>query len=378
MNNYNMTLPNYSIGEQAYQDIPRFCRKWGSRAVMIGGKTAMEKAADRIAEAAQGITLTGRLWYGGEASYENVAALQAREEVQQADMIFAVGGGKALDTCKTLADKLGKPVFTFPTIASNCACCTCVAIMYTPEGTFIEPYFFDNAPVHAFINTQLLAEAPEQFLWAGMGDTYAKFYEATISARGEQPEHFKALGLAMASMCTEPIFRFGEAAFADNKTHQPSEAFREVVLAICVSTGLVSIMLTKDHTPDYNSGLAHACFYTWTSIGIEEHHLHGEIVAFGVLVCLLYDGQKAEYARVRDFNARVGLPVRLADLDLTLADTMTQQIAGMSDVRHYPYKVDPERLQEVFAEIERGESVSRGACAAFPFVTAAAVVPLYL
>ncbi|MBQ9695760.1 MAG: hypothetical protein IJV58_04960, partial [Oscillospiraceae bacterium] len=68
----------------------------------------------------------------------------------------------------------------------------------------------------------------------------------------------------------------------------------------------------------------------------------------------LYDGQKAEYARVRDFNARVGLPVRLADLDLTLADTMTQQIAGMSDVRHYPYKVDPERLQEVFAEIERG------------------------
>lgn len=354
MNNYSMTLPNYSIGESAYSDIPYFCRKWGSTAVMIGGKTAMQKAAFLIAKAARGIRLTGQLWYGGEASYENVAVLQTNPAVQEADMIFAVGGGKALDTCKCLADKLGKPVFTFPTIASNCACCTCVSIMYTPAGTFIEPYFFDNAPVHAFINTQLLTEAPDRFLWAGMGDTIAKYYEATISARGEEPEHFKALGLAMASMCTEPIFRCGTQAFADNKAHKTSEAFRETVLAICVSTGLVSIMLTKDHTPDYNSGLAHACFYTWTAVGIEERHLHGEIVAFGVLVCLLYDGQTEEYARVRAFNESVGLPVRLADLDLTLEGTMAEKIAGMSDVRHYPYKVDPARLQEVFEEIERG------------------------
>ena len=67
MNNYSMTLPNYSIGESAYSDIPYFCRKWGSTAVMIGGKTAMQKAAFLIAKAARGIRLTGQLWYGGEA-----------------------------------------------------------------------------------------------------------------------------------------------------------------------------------------------------------------------------------------------------------------------------------------------------------------------
>lgn len=353
MNNYSMTLPDYTIGEQAYANIDAVCSVRGKTAVIIGGKTAMEKAAASIASYCRTIQITAQLWYGGESSYENVAALAENPEVQQADMIFAVGGGKAIDTCKCLADRLSKPVFTFPTIASNCACCTCVAIMYRLDGTFIEPYFFDHAPVHVFINTQILCEAPEKFLWAGMGDTYAKYYEATISARGENPEHFKALGLAMAAMCTEPIFRNGAAAYQDNIHHVNSEAFRETVLAITVSTGLVSIMLTRDHTPDYNSGLAHACFYALTAIGIEEHHLHGEIVAFGVLICLLYDGQKEEYARVKQFNESVGLPAKLVDLDLTMEQiaSLIPVIAQMSDVRHYPYPVQPEQLRNVIETI---------------------------
>ena len=60
----------------------------------------------------------------------------------------------------------------------------------------------------------------------------------------------------------------------------------QVVLAIVVTTGIASIFLTKDFTPDYNSGLAHAIFYALTSYPvIEEKHLHGEVVGFGVLIC---------------------------------------------------------------------------------------------
>lgn len=353
MNNYSMTLPDYTIGEAAYDSIEAFCLCRGKTAVMIGGKTAMEKAAEKIAAHCGTIELLDRIWYGGECSYENVANLQAHPSVQQADMIFAVGGGKALDTCKCLADRMHKPVFTFPTIASNCACCTCVSIMYQPDGTFLEPYFFDYAPVHAFIDTAILCAAPEKYLWAGLGDTYAKYYEATISARGEQPEHFKSLGLAMATMCTEPIFQHGAKAYEDNKMHRTSEAFKEVVLAITVSTGLVSIMLTRDHTPDYNSGLAHAVFYALTALGIEENHLHGEVVAFGVLICLLYDGQIAEYTRVRSFNAQVHLPVCLSDLGISSEQmqALVPKIAEMSDVRHYPYNVEPEKLWEIIKKI---------------------------
>lgn len=355
MDNYTMIMPNYSIGDDVYSKIGEFCSGYGKKAVMIGGKTALSKAEKAVKENSEGVVeFTGTLWYGGESSYENVQALMEKDEVKSADMIFAVGGGKALDTCKCLADKTGKPVFTFPTIASNCACCTSVSIMYKPDGTFIEPYFFLSPAVHSFINTKILCEAPAEFLWAGMGDTYAKHYEATISSRGEEVEHFKAFGVAMSSMCVDPIIRYGKKALEDNKAGICSFEFKETVLAICVTTGFVSIFVTRDHTPDYNSGLAHAVFYTLTSIGIEEKHLHGEVVGFGVLICLLVDGQTEEYKRIRDFNKSVGLPVKLADIEVTRDqfDGLLETITTMSDIRHYPYKVTVEMLEKAINVIE--------------------------
>lgn len=358
MDNYSMVMPGYSIGADCYSKIKEFCVQYGDKAVIIGGKTALSKAEQLIRDNCDGcISITGTLWYGGEASYENVDILIGRTEVKNADMIFAVGGGKAIDTCKTLADKIGKPVFSFPTIASNCACCTSVSIMYKPDGTFIEPYFFLRPAVHSFINTKLLCEAPAKYMWAGMGDTYAKYYEATISARDEEVEHFKAFGLAMSSMCVDPIITYGKKALEDNKNAVASYEFQQTVLAICITTGFVSIFLTRDHTPDYNSGLAHAVFYTLTSIGIEEKHLHGEVVGFGVLVCLLVDGQREEFERIRKFNASVGLPIRLADIEVDREqfDLLSETVTSMSDIRHYPYKVTVKMLADAIDTIENHE-----------------------
>ena len=47
--------------------------------------------------------------------------LIAMPEVQNADMVFGVGGGRAVDTVKILCDRIDKPFFTFPNLASNCA-----------------------------------------------------------------------------------------------------------------------------------------------------------------------------------------------------------------------------------------------------------------
>ena len=116
-----MYFPSYSIGAKVYDSIPEICGSYGKRAVIIGGKTALKAAEELIRQAVSDsqITITGTLWYGGEAAYENVEALKNQAEVKEADMIFAVGGGKALDTGKALAEQLSVPGFTFPTIASN-------------------------------------------------------------------------------------------------------------------------------------------------------------------------------------------------------------------------------------------------------------------
>ena len=123
-----------------------------------------------------------------------------------------------------------------------------------------------------------------------------------------------------------------------------------------VTTGIASIFLTKDFTPDYNSGLAHAVFYALTSYPvIEEKHLHGEVVGFGVLLLLLVDGQMEEFEKIYQLNKDLKLPVSLEEIEITKEqwqESMTR-IPDMSDIRHYPYKVTPEMLTKAMEMLEK-------------------------
>ncbi len=108
--NFQETLfPGYTIGEDAYQNIPAVCAPFGKKAAIIGGKRALAAAEEKIRRAVAGsaVEITGTYWYGGEASVENIAKLQP--QVAQADMLFAVGGGKAIDTVKVLAHMTHRP-----------------------------------------------------------------------------------------------------------------------------------------------------------------------------------------------------------------------------------------------------------------------------
>ena len=99
---YSVYLPNYSIGEDCYKEIPAVARRYGKKAVVIGGKTAMSKAKQALLDGLKesDMEITDFIWYGGDSSYENGDALIADKTVQDADIIFGVGGGRACDTCK--------------------------------------------------------------------------------------------------------------------------------------------------------------------------------------------------------------------------------------------------------------------------------------
>lgn len=356
MQNYSMALPHYSIGPAIYDDIVQFCSPHGKKIIAIGGHKAMAAARPLLTQALAGseLKILDFLWYGGEASYENVAQLQQHQLVQEADMIFAIGGGKALDTCKCLSVKLQKPVFTFPTIASTCAAVTTVAVMYHPDGSFCEPFYFLQPPVHAFINTAVIAAAPSQYLWAGLGDTYAKYYETTVSSRGDTLTHYNALGVQMSRQCLEPLLQYGQHAMEDNKQQRCTYALEQVVLAVIVTTGLVSILVTREHTADYNSGLAHSIFYAMTTLPeFEKDHLHGAVVGFGVLLLLLCDGQLEEFERLYQFNRAVGLPVSLQELQITpeQMEALYPLIPKIKDVQHYPYPITVSMLKQAFRQL---------------------------
>lgn len=358
MENYSINLPSYSIGTDIYKKIPEICRPYGSRIIAVGGHRAMAAVREQLIEAAagSGLEILDFIWFGGECTFEQVDRLMSLLQVQKADMIFGIGGGKALDTAKTLAVKMNKPVFTFPTIASNCAACTSVSIIYNTDGSFKQPFFFPKPAQHAFIQTSVIANTPTEYMWAGMGDTYAKYFESTISARGDELVHYIAMGVGMSHLCYEPLMKYGKQALDDQKAGISSYAFEQTVLCIVVTTALVSNFVTADHRIDYNTGLGHAVYYALTSFPhIEEKHLHGELVCYGILLLLLIDGQKEEFKRVFDFNKSVKLPVCMADVEITENDleAVVKQAISMKDIEHNPYEITEEMLMGAVRELER-------------------------
>lgn len=326
MNTYTNCLPAWSVGPDCYKEVFPVVRRYGRTAAVVGGKTALSKAYDKLAAAVAGtgLTLTQPIWYGGNSTYENGDMVAALDEVKNADMVFAVGGGRAVDTCKYVAEKLDKPLFTFPTIASNCAPVTAIGVFYNPDDSFKDYFYPTRCPLHAFIDTQVIAEAPEKLLWAGIGDALSKECEVELCTRGRDLPHNPLMGRTMAACCTDPLVEYGKQALEECKANTAGNALTQVALCIIVSTGIVSNFATTAHDYYYNSSLAHCVYYGATLVPASGHnHLHGEIVSFGVLTLLTYDKNFARRDELLAFNASVGLPVTLAQIELTENDLQT-------------------------------------------------------
>ncbi|MBR6186573.1 MAG: iron-containing alcohol dehydrogenase family protein [Clostridia bacterium] len=357
MPNYSLRLPAFTVGKDALSAI-RDVIPDHQKAVVIGGKKGINAIRARLEKAAQGaVDILDFLWYGGEASEENIVRLSGEDAVQRADILFAVGGGKALDTCKALGLRIGKPVYAFPTIASTCAACTAVAILYHPDGSFAGPCFLPGPPRHTFIDTEVIASAPERYLWAGLGDTCAKYFEAAVSSRGDELAYYHALGVSVSRSCLEPLLRYGEQAFRDHREKKVTEELTQVILTIIVTTAVASILLTADRIIDYNTGLAHAVFYALTAfpeLHLERDHLHGEVVGFGVLILLLADGQEDMFRKMYAFNRSVGLPTGIGEIGITESDLqrVLPKVLSMPDIAHNPYPVTLDMLSGAFRKLQ--------------------------
>lgn len=115
---YNEFLPSYSIGDDCYKEIPYVTRCYGKTAVVIGGKTAMEKAKPELLAALKGsdLEITDFIWYGGDSNYENIEMLKAMPEVQNADMVFACRDKDMTHTPllgRVLAEACTKPLVSY-------------------------------------------------------------------------------------------------------------------------------------------------------------------------------------------------------------------------------------------------------------------------
>ncbi len=217
---YTLVLPAFTIGIHAYDAIGKITKHFGKKVVIIGGKTALSKAKQPLLDAIAktDLEVLDVLWYGDDATFEHADRLLKEKAVQEADLVFGVGGGRAIDTGKVVADKADKAFFAFPTLASNCAPSTAISVMYKEDKSFAGYYYLDQPPVHTFINMAVIADSPFKFFWAGIGDAMSKECESELASRAAEHFHTVLLGRAIGKTCTEPLLQYGEKALADFNT----------------------------------------------------------------------------------------------------------------------------------------------------------------
>lgn len=363
-------LPSYTVGVDAYKSVAEVTRRYGSKAVIIGGKTAMEKAAGRLREALEGtgVTITGQVWYGGQPRHSVAAKLASDPAVLAADMVFAMGGGRAIDECKEIAELAGKPLFTFPTVASNCAPVTAIAVFYKDDGAFDGYFFPAEPPLHSFIDTQVIADSPDDYFWAGIGDALSKEPEVELSSRDLDLPHTPLMGRALSRACNRPLFEYGVRALADKRARSASYELDQVVLDIIITTGLVSNMTTNLAAERgayyFNSSAAHAFYNAYTGIGeAAERHLHGEVVSFGVLELYALDANVEMLAKATAKNIELGLPVTLEELECGEGelDGIVERAQATSEWGRAPYGFTPERFRQAILDADAYGRAVKGA-----------------
>ena len=207
------------------------------------------------------------------------------------------------------------------------------------------------APTHAFIDSEIIAQAPDKYLWAGIGDALSKEIESTFSARGDELDYTDGLGIQIGKMCTERLLQYGTQALKDSAANQPSYAIEQVVLDIIVTTGLVSVLVIND----YNSALAHSFYYGTTVLEKMEDYLHGASVSYGVLALLQLDQQEALFQRIYAFMKENKLPVCLADMGLNATsdlEAILDKAMTTNDIVHVPYEITREMFKQAILDVE--------------------------
>ncbi|GAB6137524.1 iron-containing alcohol dehydrogenase family protein [Halanaerobaculum tunisiense] len=355
MDQLTVGFSTYTMGDNVIQKLGDLCQQYGKRVLVIGGKTALAKTKEKINATIEDSKseIIDFMWYGGECTYQNIKLGSSKVKRTQTDIIIGVGGGKALDTAKGVAEESGLPIITVPTIAATCAATTPISIVYNTSGDFDSFFHLTNPPVHIVIDSQIIANAPTNYLRAGIGDTVAKRYEVEIKSRGDQLAYSSALGKRMSSMCLEPIIKYGVEAVEDCRKNHNSFALEQVILNNIITTGLVSILVKEK----YNGACAHALCYGLTLVEeVEENYLHGEIVAYGVLVQLIMDQQNEEFQRVYSLFAELGLPISVADLKIKvdkdyLAAVLKAAVAS-EDLVDMPYQVTKDMFYKAIKRLE--------------------------
>jgi glycerol dehydrogenase len=224
--------------------------------------------------------------------------------------------------------------------------------------------FYRKNPDLVLVDTEVIAQAPSRLLVAGMGDALATWFEARTCVEGHV-KNMRGGGstrsvAALAELCYKTLLEDGAAALRAVETKVVTPAIERWVEANTLLSGLGF----------ESSGLAaaHAVHNGLTVAPGTHPHLHGEKVAFGLLVQLVLEGTaRTTVEQVLGFSTEVGLPITLAEIGLTnfsgelLVQIARRATAPGETIHNEPFEVTPDMVSHaILAADAWGRDWTRG------------------
>ena len=299
----------YVQGAGELKNLGRNAKKLGGKFLVICSDNSRRRFGDQVEaslaeQEKEGVFTT----FHGEATKDEVFAKMDACKDNGCDVVVGMGGGKALDTAKAVAENLGLPCVILPTVASNDAPCSGVAVLYNDAGEVIKAVLMRRNPDLVLVDTAIIADAPRRLFAAGLGDALSTWFEARAckqsGARTMARGNVSNTGMMMARLCYDLLMEKGRDAMAAVERHEVTPALEDVVEAAIYLSGLGF----------ENGGLqAHGVA---ASQEPQAHGMyHGEKVAFGTLTQLVLEGApQEELEQVLSFLKDTGLPLTLAQL----------------------------------------------------------------
>lgn len=297
-----------------------------------------------------------RAAFKGEASLNEVERVKAIGAEEKVDLIIGLGGGKAIDTAKLIADELGLPVAILPTIASTDAPTSALSVIYTDEGAFEKYVFYKKNPELVLVDTEVISKAPTRLLASGIADAMATWVEGRAVLQnngGTMAGGTSTLAAqAIAQRCEETLFTYGLQAMEANRVKVVTEALEFIVEANTLLSGI--------GFESCGLAAAHAIHNGFTALHGPIHELtHGEKVTYGTLTQLFLENRpKEELDKYIHFYQALGLPTTLKELKLGDADYETllkvgQQATIEGETIHgMPFEVTAEDVANALLAVD--------------------------
>ena len=348
MANIIISPAKYVQGAGEMGNLGKYAEKYGKKALVL----ITESGYKRIAATLDGSFAKSECkpvyeFFNRECCETEINRLVEVVKKNKCDVVIGIGGGKTLDTSKTVAYYCKTPVLICPTAASTDAPCSAVSVIYTEDGVFEKPLHLPANPNLVLMDTEIITKSPVRLTVSGMGDALSTYFEARACQRSGATTCAGGLctsaAMAIARLCFDTLMEEGVKAKVALEAGACTPAVEKIVEANTLLSGLGF----------ENCGVAAAhAIHNGLTVLPECHHMyHGEKVTFGTLTQLVLEDMPIdELEDIITWCIDVGLPVTLAQLGVKeVTDEKIMKVAetacAPTDTLHnLPFEVTPKTV----------------------------------